>query len=147
MSVLQTSLPGQQPQLLLYHCPRARAWKLDPSLWSSLGFSTLVGSAPFPTTCSGNSSYSQSTTGNDPSCFVPLGQSKYALVWGAFLYQTLAWPGFSECWQLRSKSVGNKQAQHPWALQPGMWETVAPQLGTRRTMEPHSIPRGISWSL
>lgn len=49
-----------------------------------------------PSSCSGNSSYTQSATGNDPNCFVPLGQSKYALVWDAFMYQIPTWPDFSE---------------------------------------------------
>lgn len=59
-----------------------------------------------PTSCSGNSSYSQNTTGNDPNCFVPLGQSKYALVWGAFMYQIPAWADSSECWATQVKVSG-----------------------------------------
>lgn len=72
----------------LCHCPRTRAWKPGPTLCISLGFSTPVGSSPSPPTSSysRNGSYTQGTTGRDPNCSSPLGQSKHALFWGTFMY-------------------------------------------------------------
>lgn len=77
-----------------------------------------------PTSCSGNSSYTRSATGNDPNCFVSLGQSNHALVWDAFMYQIPAWPDFPE--------VLGKSGQSQWvprgSASLGVRETVTPQL-------------------
>lgn len=81
-SFLQTSLPGQQPQIFHTTVPEQGLGKWTLPCRALLAFPLwLAQLLSLPAyQLFWEEQLLQSTTGNDPNCFVPLGQSKHALV-------------------------------------------------------------------
>jgi len=134
-SLLQTSLPGQQPHSLFVPLSQDKSLETGPFPLELSWFFRSCWASSFP--CSGKSSYRGS---NDPNCSVPSGQSKCALVRDASMYRIPVRPDFSE--------VLDNSAQSQWVPR---WLSIPRHMGNRSTTaegtdwttEPHSVPSRI----
>lgn len=115
---------GQPPwaaaPAFLCHCPRTRTWKLSPTLCISHGFSTPVGSSPSPSHLQLLQEWQlhPGHHGQGSKLLRALRIVKACPVLGHF-HVLKPCETSRRCW-----TTGVCQ----WALQPGSWETVAPQL-------------------